>query len=249
MKKFCVLLFLGLLLLAINFAFPYPQVSYELQSGLLAVDPAPWAPTSRGRMFLWISKYAPQIRAEGAKYHIDPVAIAGVIAWEGAENDHLHRMTLSLMVNFTVTKGLFLKSMGPGKVQAWGPNNAAAFIEGNPHYIPVFPPLPPSLMPDTVERILQLRDPQIAIAYIAAIMNAYATEAEAAGYTTPETSLRLHPEFLGTFFAGVHGFTLPQARAAFTWRIKEKGLAPFQTNEVGRWIGENIPYLASSVAP
>ena len=92
-------------------------ISYELR------NIAPIAQTPPDRVQLWLEKYSGQINAAASLRHIDPVAIAGAIAWEALINTH-----------FGLTG-----SYGPGKVHPTESDglSAAAQVE-NLGYLPAY---------------------------------------------------------------------------------------------------------------
>ncbi len=136
-------------------------LSFELQTNAQTI--APPAPTREQRVFLWLQKNAAEIRALATNYDIDPVGIAGAIAWEALQNV----VTISA------------RSVGPGKIHWWAFNPFvvpdALFVEGNTRYR-----FPPPKISDA-NLVLTLMTADGAIHYVAAILDAYATEAQHAG--------------------------------------------------------------------
>lgn len=203
-----------------------PQnISLELKG---TFSGAPDAPTRYERVRRWLIIHANAINRTAAKYNIDRRAIAGAIAWEALQN----------VTNNFASTGV----RGPGKVKPFAlPNDpesqsAAAFVEGNARYQPL---LPEQSIPT---RILILRTPLGSISYIAAIMNAYATEAELAGYTG-ENGIRNRPDILATYYNGVRGFELENAQAAFAQRPRDE----FKAGEtMGQWVKNNLNFIESS---
>ena len=74
----------------------------------------------------------------------------------------------------------------------------------------------------TLERIRKLTSADGSIEYVAAISNAYATDAERAGYKGV-FDIRYKPAILDTYYNGVDGYNLPVAASAFKKRMKSQG--------------------------
>jgi hypothetical protein len=213
-------------------------LSFELQTN--TQTSAPPGLTREQRVFLWLQHNAADIKATATKYNIDPVAIAGAIAWEALQN---------------VLKSS-LRAVGPGKVHYWdynplAPDTVAAFVEGNSRYNPVLPVPKSSFIDPLSQRILILLTSNGSIEYIAAIMNAYATEVDIANRTTNAgfPSIRKSPGILATMYNG-SSIHLSTAQADLAAK-KAGGSTTFSTQgtTMGQWVayGPNLLFLEAAL--
>ncbi len=216
-------------------------LSFELQSTLLgAVDPAANAPTREQRVSLWLQKYSSYIKSTAKTFDIDPIAIAGAIAWEAIQNVSIFSA----------------RAVGPGKVHVFDnfpyvshTTSPAAFVEGNTRYAPTIPASP--LADDLEWRTAILKTPKGAITYIAAIMNAYATEVEIANRTTKAgfPAIRNNPGVLAALYNGspIH---LQTAQADLAAK-RAGGTISFSTDgtTMGQWVAyaANLTFLEESI--
>ncbi len=203
------------------------RLSFELQSS------APSAVTREERVRLWLRSYADLIRRTGAEFNIDPVAIAGAIAWEALQN-----------VNWFSARGA-----GPGKVHVFEffGRADAELVEGTYRYGHFLPRL------SLLDRIATVRQPEGAIRYIAAIMNAYATEAE----TAPSgRNIRQRPGILASYYVG-EGQIVPGDRSAGVIRLenaaegfRRRFMNPQELRpgtSMGQWVAHNEDYLKAAL--
>lgn len=212
---------------------PMPLVSHELHYR------APLAPTAEQRVSSWLGDQAERIKTTAARFRIDPRAVAGAIAWEA-------------LFNVTDGKPPLHPVYGPGKVHFYPnlPQGQTTFdaeaVEGT-HRYGDYAYLP--VREFWLERPRLLRTSEGAITYIAAIMNAYAVEAETAGYS----QIRRQPEILGTFFNGVRpdeldGDYLSLGNAADYFMERRHDPAPLAPNAaMGRWIADKLAYLGAAI--
>jgi hypothetical protein len=159
-----------------------PQVSLELSD-------APGASTVSQRVQLWLEKHRDAILKEAKSRNIPPRAIAAAIAWEAMEN-------IQSVADFGL---MFRRVHGPGKVHAVRSTLGDLFrpdpfpmVSEEVEYMGYFK------VTDESTRSKIIQTPEGAIQYIAAIMDAYASAFEVAGY--PE--VRLDVGILTTLYHG-----------------------------------------------
>jgi hypothetical protein len=184
-------------------------LSYELQ------DTAPLAATRADRVQLWLESYAGEIKAAASARKIDSTAVAGAIAWEALVNVH--------------PPGLIV--LGPGKVHPF-----AFFGETDAQLVEQMGYMPKLTLE---ERIIALQNPDTAIKYIAAIMGAYADQAQKAGY-----NIRNQPAILATYYngAGVNLLTVAT-------KLKQKYPTPLQPGPtMGLWVANHLTYLTDALS-
>lgn len=194
------------------------NISFELAN-------APCAPTAKERVTLWLKQNKDRIVDAEKRFRVDRRAIAGAIAWEALVN-----------VKSSITAP---RAAGPGKVHF---REYYYVLEGNPiakqvengNYSPSIPKKTMS------ERKALLETPSGAITYIAAIMNAYATEAAKAKY-----NIRNDAPILTTYFNGVeYGKDFKTFREFLVKKYPGK-LVP--NPDMGTWVKNNINYLQNAV--
>jgi hypothetical protein len=171
-------------------------------------------------VYAWIAKYRNPITAEGQRWRVDPIAIAGVVAYEAIENPIPPQ--LQGWVRFS----------GPGKVHYKEFHTA----EGDPvarqvetrGYLP---------RRTAVQRERFLRTPEGAFIYIAAIMNAFAVIA-----SSHHHAIRCRPALLATFF---NAWDLPGAEQFLASHQQR----PLRASVVGIWITRNRTALSHALQP
>ena len=223
-------------------------LSFELQSQYQTFPPfyvsvrvpAPDASTREQRVFLWLRNYEGEIKATASHYHIDPVAIAGAIAWEALQNVHSS-----------------VKAYGPGKPHAYEISYGPSMAEEAESlgYLPKV---------SLLERISLLSTPEGSIKYIGAIMGAFADiEQKVRGSAA---MIRYRPDFLTSLFNGISlpkryipGATyysaptdpkspirLGNATAYFAYKqFNNLGYDP--NPMMGQWVLNNFDYLEKSI--
>lgn len=210
----------------------HQSLSYELDSiaPSLAV-----AVTREQRVFLWIAKYATSIKSTASVYGVDPRAIAGAIAWEALQNVQGYL-------------GLLYNGYGPGKIHPSGDAHAVEGTNRYGHYLTIQPGL-----------LNFLQDPDHAITYIAAMMNAYAVNAKSVGIDlraatnpTPQDTGSSNAGILASYYNGVsfngQQVTLANAATYFANRVKTLSTQPLSHNlTMGRWVDHNLTWLGKAL--
>lgn len=151
------------------YLIPLGEVSFELRR-------APYGEEANQRVAKWLESRARTIQRAAKRYNVDPRAIAGAIAWEALENPKTRHWLLGVALS---------RGFGPGKVH----QNNADYVECQGWIA--------DISPQATRR--KLRSPRGAINYIAAIMNAYAIEAEKAD---PPYEIRSSPGLLCNLYNG-----------------------------------------------
>ena len=181
---------------------------------------APGGPTPEARVAGWLRKHQPTIARTETSYSVDRRAIAGAIAWEALENPRA-------WFGFG-----FARFRGPGKVHY----KEGHIFEGEPvakqveeaGYLP-------KVTKEERERLLSTAT--ASIAYIGAIMKAFADVAASAGYY-----LNCDPPMLTTFY---NAWDLNGATELFK---KKKAPDKLTANDqMGQWVEKNEPYLVGAV--
>ena len=212
-----------------NFNAP---LSFELQAL------APQAQLRELRVWQWLRQNADFITRTAKDYDLDPLAIAGPIAWEALQN----------------VRSFSVQGSGLGKIHVfrkdfWNPSDAER-VEGTNrygHYL--------SRRTYTNLRSNLNNDPRLAITYIAAIMNAYAYEAE---HAPNGQHIRNQPAILASYYVGEGRISptnpsdkrviyLYNSQAAFKERFTNpRPLMPGST--MGQWVEHNSDFLRSALA-
>ena len=213
----------SLSLVADGVAERWPITCWNLSQFTLSVElqSAPCAATARQRTYLWLSANRASIENAARKFRIDPIAIAGAIAYEALDDVHVSTV-------FGLTR-----SDGPGKVHY----KALRFLIGVPvagqveemGYLPV----------RTVRSRKQiLQTAYGASLYIAAIMRAYADIAE---QSANERIACSDGELVSLYAA----YDIPHARSFF-WLAPASARI---INAAGSWVISNKAYLSKALGP
>lgn len=172
---------------------------------------APYATTKQRRIELWVIENRSVIIKEAAKRHIARDAIAGAIIWEALKNPK---------------RSFQSRGWGAGKTH-W---DTAVYVE-NLGYMPRL---------TDANRVKTMESPAGAIAYVAGIMNAYATEGEK---VTPPYKFRAKPGILAAYFNGVK--SLPEVvEGHYFVNLRNAGQEPQLPNSgMARWVHDNAAYI------
>jgi hypothetical protein len=181
---------------------------------------SPSGATPRERVKKWLQKYRRWILGAEKRFLVDRRAISGAIAWEALKNPRSW---------FGFGFGRF---RGPGKVHY----KEGYVLEGDPvaKQVETAGYLPKQTKSGR-EKILSTITGSIA--YIGAIMRAFANVAAKAGHY-----LDCNPPMLTTFF---NAWDLNQAKALFKRKKAPDKLTP--NDQMGAWVGKNLSFLESAV--
>ena len=186
-------------------------------------------------VFAWLVEYKPYLVAAERTWNVDRRAIAGAIAWEALQNPNCLTLLLAGCG----------RSVGPGKVHY----KSKRFLgEGRPvaKQIELAGYLPPQ---NVASRKRILRTPEGAIAYIAAIMSAYADIGNQCGIRELRTRQDL---ILVQPYQGVR--RVGELDELESWRLamkrhSERGTRLAPDNPMYHWVNEcsNIAFIESAI--
>lgn len=180
---------------------------------------APLGATPRGRVKKWLQEYRLRILEAEERFLVDRRAISGAIAWEALENP------------YSWFGGGFARFRGPGKVHY----KEGYVFEGDPAAMQVETAgYLPKQTKGGREKVLSTITGSVA--YIGAIMRAFADLAVKAGYY-----LNCDPPMLTTFY---NAWDINEAKALFKRKRAPDKLTP---NEMGAWVDKNLSFLESAV--
>lgn len=167
-------------------SIPVAPISYEL------ID-APAHGDSLRRVYLWMKPHRPWLAKWANRYAVDPRAIAAAIAWEAAVN--VADRWRGSLVNL---------GYGPGKMRGIF-DSLDPFNEVVGHQVEQLGYLKPV---DPYTRSKLVKKPSTCLQYIAAVLNAYAVEAENQPLLVPDSTLQIpyrirnRPDLLCHFYQG-----------------------------------------------
>jgi hypothetical protein len=183
----------------------------------------PSAATRYEQVRQWLSIHSATIIHYATLLHVDRIGIAGAIAWEALQNPN----TLAYL------------HYGPGKPHP-SSRDVAAVENRRVRYGFYIAPK------NYFTRLVALRHNNIAIQYIAAMMNGYVIEVKLSGGFADPDALRETPGILATFYNGsdIHLHTAQRDLAA----KRALGETTFNDNDtMGQWVTTNTTYLEQAV--
>jgi hypothetical protein len=177
---------------------------------------APAGQNAQWRVFYWLHRNANHLSLAERRYRVDRLAVAGVVAYEALED--VRPIAIKPLARYS----------GPGKVHYkefhYAEGEPVAKVAERLGYLPA----------TTMQRRANLLATDAgAIDYIAAIMAAYAAEAESSGY-----AIRCRPDLLATFYSA---WSLSEAQRRF-----RENRAPLASNRVGSWVALQQHYLQNA---
>jgi hypothetical protein len=206
-----------LLVLGLEYAYAYrPEqaVSFELDSARSGGSP-------RVVVATWLARHRSDIVLEAKRWHVDPLAIAGVVAFEGLENP--------LPSQFST----MFRAVGPGKVHY----KEFYLSEGDPVSKQVEDD---GYLPHRTEsqRKAILETDRGSLDYIGAIMRLFVDRAAAEGF-----DIRNSPAILTTLYSAWS----PKEFEAYLKSARGRS-HQFEPNGTGAWVQANADYVRAALA-